>query len=189
MPPVASPGQLTTAASSPAPLHYQNASPAQATRYTTDSTDNYFFPNPNYPQPSARQRQESASSPQGWGHHPNQNMNNFVLSPRLPYQPAHPPDDIEADHSGPGPYVCDVGVCRATFRRPTDLERHRKTSKKHNKVPRGPACPFNPCSYPSRFTRADNFKAHYMKQHGASNDEADEFIREWKERGMPKEPW
>ncbi|PUU76068.1 hypothetical protein B9Z19DRAFT_1195003 [Tuber borchii] len=180
MSPVASPGQLTTAASSPASLHYQNASPAQVTGYTTDSVGSYFYHNPNYPQPSARQRQRPASSPQGWVNSPNQNVNNFVLSPRLPYRPAHYDEnqDIEADPSGSGPYVCG---CGAKFGRPTDLERHRKTSKKHNKDPRGPACPIDPCNYHSRFTRVDNFKAHYMKQHGMSSDDADEFIREWKD--------
>lgn len=181
MPQVASPGQLTPDVSSP-------ASPTQATGYTTDSAGSYFYPNPNYPQPSARQWQRPASGPQGWLYSPNQNVDNFVLSPPLPYQPTHHDEnqDIEADHSGPGPYICD---CEAKFGRLTDLERHRKTSKRHNINPDGIACPVDPCNYPSRFTRVDNFKVHYMKQHGMSSDEADAFIREWKDRGMPKEPW
>jgi len=87
-----------------------------------------------------------------------------------------------ADHRSPGRYVC---ICEKTFGRWADLNRHLESSKRHNKDPRGPACPVDSCSHLSKFTRADNFKAHYIKQHGASSDEADAYIREWKDLGMP----
>ncbi|PUU79812.1 hypothetical protein B9Z19DRAFT_1063977 [Tuber borchii] len=180
--PVASPGQLTNAASSPASLHYQNASPAQVTGYTTDSIGSYFYHNPNYPQPSAKQRQRPASSPQGWELYSSQKVDTFTLYPRLPYQPTHRSENpnTEADSARPDPLICS---CGANFGRQTDLERHLRTSKKHLKDSRGPVCPVSGCSYTSRFTRVDNFKAHYMKQHRMSYDEADSFIREWVDRG------
>ncbi|PUU72870.1 hypothetical protein B9Z19DRAFT_1069434 [Tuber borchii] len=176
-----SPDQLDTAAFDLALLDYLDASPAQDTGYTTDSVDSYFYPNPNHPQPSAIQWQQPASSPQGWGHSPNQNVN--IFAPPPPPPPTHDENqDIEANHSGPGRYVC---VCGVTFGRPTDLERHRRTSRKHNEDPRGPACPFDSCSHLSRFVRVDNFKAHFMKQHGMSRYDVDAFIRKWRDQNMP----
>ena len=87
-----------------------------------------------------------------------------------------------ADHWSMGRYVC---VCEKAFKRWGDLKRHLESSRGHNKDPRGPACPVSRCRHPGKFTRTDNFKAHYMKQHGASSDEADAYIQEWKNRGMP----
>ena len=92
--------------------------------------------------------------------------------------------DIELDQPNPNRYVCTLG-CERQFGRLTDLERHLRTSRIHNQGPRGPACPVDSCSYTSKFTRVDNFKAHCMKQHWMSRDETDSFIREWRDRGMP----
>lgn len=183
MPQVASPGQLSTGASGPASVHYQNASTTQATGYTPDPTGSYF-PNPNYRQSLARQRQQSVSSPQGWEPYPSPNAGDSALSPHSPYQSTyhHENQDTGVDNPNPGPHFCG---CGAKFGRLTDLDRHRRTSRTHNKKPRGPACSFHPCSYPSKFTRADNFKAHCIKQHGVSPDEADALIREWKDLGEP----
>lgn len=45
----------------------------------------------------------------------------------------------------------------------------------------GPACPVPGCTFAGqRFTRVDNFKVHYMRRHGKSQEEANIFIQEWK---------
>ncbi|PWW77070.1 hypothetical protein C7212DRAFT_278372 [Tuber magnatum] len=77
-------------------------------------------------------------------------------------------------------HACNT--CGIKCKRQSDLDRHLKTARKHS-VPGGPVCPETRCKYRARFTRVDNFKAHYKKQHGKSDDETDEFIQEWKARG------
>ena len=94
----------------------------------------------------------------------------------------HPPDhDVKpntvADNSNPAPYVCPE--CGKGCKRQTDLDRHLNTTKRHGE-PKGPACPESDCRYTARFSRPDNFKAHYKNQHGKSDKEADEFIRQWR---------
>jgi len=87
--------------------------------------------------------------------------------------------DVVADNSNPGLHVCRR--CKIGFKRQTDLERHWDTSKKHSPDPKGPSCPQSGCSYTARFTRPDNCKAHYKKLHGKSDEEADEFLQQWRD--------
>ncbi|CUS12231.1 unnamed protein product, partial [Tuber aestivum] len=111
---------------------------------------------------------------------PNHNMADFAPWP----PPADVPtchgeeQDHVAGHSGLPRWVCNP--CKAIFKRQTDLDRHFRTSRRHS-APSGPACRERGCRLAgARFTRVDNFKAHYRKQHGKTDVEADIFIREWK---------
>ncbi|PWW77069.1 hypothetical protein C7212DRAFT_357241 [Tuber magnatum] len=81
---------------------------------------------------------------------------------------------------GSDPLICHI--CAIRFSRQADLKRHLGTSKVHAS-PKGPKCPMPGCRGVKRFTRLDNFKAHYVKMHGINRDEADAFIREWRARG------
>ncbi|KAG0643924.1 hypothetical protein HOY80DRAFT_271903 [Tuber brumale] len=68
------------------------------------------------------------------------------------------------------------------FGRETDLEPHKATSRKYNSTS-GPACTEPGYKHPGRFTRVDNFRAHYRKQHKKTNEEAAAFIEEWRAQG------
>lgn len=178
---------MTAAAPCPALFDHQSGSYVQAAVYATNPVGSYFPHNPNYLQYPVRQERRPPSSPEGQNPYRYLNTSNFVSSPPPPsplYQLTHHNEErgTVAEHRGLGRYVC---ICGEAFRRSADLARHQESSRKHNKDPRGPACPVGRCSHPSKFTRADNFKVHYMKQHGASSDEADAYIREWRNRGMP----
>lgn len=171
MPPVASPDPTPLS-----PFLYQSGSATQATGYSTNQPSSYFDTYPNFQQYSITQGQQQAAiglQEQGIYHNPG-------ISGPMPSP--HPPDhdvqqDTVAEHSNPALYVCQE--CGKGCTRQTDLDRHLKTTKKHSD-PSGPACPESGCKYPSRFTRVDNFKAHYKNQHKKSGKEADEFIRQWR---------
>ncbi|KAG0138680.1 hypothetical protein HOY82DRAFT_620300 [Tuber indicum] len=179
MPQVASAGQLTTAASSPGLPNYGSDFPG--VRYTVDQGGGYFAHKPSH---SVEQEQyQPASSPQGQKSYISPNVSNFEPSPLSPSQPTAAPhegkqDTVVADnYPGLDPQRCKT--CRKGCGRPADLVRHLKTSKSHH-PPSGPACPETDCKFLNRFTREDNFKHHYKKQHRKSGEEADEIIAHWK---------
>ena len=181
----ASPDALTAAAPGPALFDHQSGSHVQAALYAANPAGSYFPHNPNHLQYPVRQERRPPSGPKGQNPYRCLNTNNFVSSPPPPpYQLMHHNEErgAVAEHRSLGRYVC---ICGEALGRRADLARHLESSRKHNKDPRGPACPVGRCSHTSKFTRADNFKVHYMKQHGASSDEADAYIREWRNRGMP----
>ncbi|RPB04858.1 hypothetical protein L873DRAFT_1798687 [Choiromyces venosus 120613-1] len=185
---VSSPDQFTTAPSSPSSFDCQNASPDQDIGYPRfDQPGNYFNYNPSYPPyPVRRELQQLNSRPQSQAY---PNPNNGDPVPSLPphYRPT--PHDEEQDTATDGtsqePYfVCDDLECGQKFKRPTDLVRHWETAKKHG-PPRGPLCPESGCKYTLRFSRTDNFKAHYKNKHKKTDEEADQFIKLWKDMGRP----
>ncbi|PWW75375.1 hypothetical protein C7212DRAFT_25396, partial [Tuber magnatum] len=92
------------------------------------------------------------------------------------------PLDTTADRPSNPPYICEI--CETKFGRETDLKRHKRTTKKHS-PPSGPACTEPGCKHPARFTRVDNFKHHFKKQHRKTGDEADAFIADWRAREEP----
>ncbi|CAZ85074.1 unnamed protein product [Tuber melanosporum] len=85
--------------------------------------------------------------------------------------------DQGPDTLDPKPLSCHM--CRVRFGRSADLKRHMDTAKAHN-PPKGPSCPVLGCKSVSKFTRLDNFKAHYVKMHSKSWEEAENFIQEWR---------
>ncbi|KAG0643926.1 hypothetical protein HOY80DRAFT_1013850 [Tuber brumale] len=87
--------------------------------------------------------------------------------------------DPGPDTHDPKPLSCHE--CSKSFGRSADLKRHMDTARVHNH-PKGPVCPVPGCKSVGRFTRFDNFKAHYVKMHSKSWDEAENFIQEWKAR-------
>ncbi|KAG0643929.1 hypothetical protein HOY80DRAFT_943582 [Tuber brumale] len=86
------------------------------------------------------------------------------------------------NYSSSGSRTCPI--CGIQCRRQADLYRHLKTAREH-RAPHGPVCPELGCKFTARFTRVDNFRAHYRKQHGKSHDETDGFVQGWKGRGSP----
>lgn len=179
--PVALPDHLTAAATSDlTPFSLQYNSPAQAAGYASQDGD-YFGSHPSYPRYSAVGQQGSSSDPQGQELVPNLFTSDIPVLPLPPSKPMHRSGNpgTEAGGARPGPsYICS---CGKAFGRQTDLDRHLRTSKNH-RGPDGPTCPVSGCRYTTKFTRADNFKAHYRKQHGMGEEEADRFIRDWTSR-------
>lgn len=177
MPPIASP-----TAFSPTPPDYQSGSSVQDTIYTAHPPDSYFpyDPNSRYP---VKQEQQPASDPQGYEPYSDLNIGGLVISLPPPHQPTRYDEEggTVADHPNSDSHICS---CGAEFGRRTDLERHERTARKHND-PSGPACPKRGCSFTSKFTRVDNFKAHYVKQHRATSGEAEAYIRWWNDQGRP----
>jgi len=169
MPQAASPGQLTAATPSPALLPCQGDPPTQATRHSTNQSSSRTHPNLNSPRSSARQHQPPAIGPQGGELYPNQPTHN------------NGDQDSGARHPSPQGNVC---TCGQRILRLTDFRRHLRTSCMHN-TPGGPACPEPGCRYTRKFTRIDNFKAHYRKKHGKSGAEADSFIQAWSSHALP----
>ncbi|RPB04834.1 hypothetical protein L873DRAFT_1786018 [Choiromyces venosus 120613-1] len=183
---VSSHDQFTTAISRSSSFNYQNASPDQATGYPRlDQPGNYFNYNPSYPTHPVRHEPPQLDSRPQIQAYSYSNNGDFELSLPPHYQPT-PHDeeqDTAADGTSQGSYsVCPDPKCGRKFKRPTDLARHQKTAKKHGS-PKGPRCPESDCKYTWRFKRTDNFKAHYMKQHKKTSEEADQFIKLWKDGG------
>ena len=104
---VASPDGLATAASSTTLFRYQSDPAAQGGVYTTHPTGGYFTHAPNHSQHLVRPEEQLASG----------------LQEEEPYP------DLNADHPNPSPNVC---WCGAAFGRRADLERHQRTTRKHN---------------------------------------------------------
>lgn len=178
MPPVALPDNLTAATPTPTLFPYQSDSPAPATGYGADWVGGSLDP-----RCFTTKQQRPSSDPSGQEPDPRLDIGDIALPPPPPpHQLTHNSEnpDTEADSARPGPGVC---ICGSAFQRQTDMERHLRTSKEHSRGSRGLVCPMSGCRYTSRFTRVDNFKVHYMKQHGMSSDEANSYIREWRSRG------
>ena len=181
-----SPDQLAVETLSPASFN----SPTQATGYGTNQPNGYFYPYANYQQYSVGQGQhQMANGPQNQEFYHSPRIGSFTpsLPPGQPMQDNNKPATV-VDNSNPDVYRCPE--CGKKCKRQTDLERHLNTAKRHKPQPSGPACPERGCRYPLRFTRADNFKAHYKKQHEKSGEEAEEVIQQWKDsdggRGLVK---
>ncbi|KAG0643933.1 hypothetical protein HOY80DRAFT_1133481 [Tuber brumale] len=161
------------------PYRIQSTPPAQAAKYAIGQTGIYFGFNPRYPQYPIRQEQQQASF-QSRGFYPSLTTGNPPPSPLRPYcRPARlvGKRGDGTNYSNPGSHTCHI--CGIRFKRPADLYRHLKTTRKH-RSPHGPVCPELGCKFTARFTRVDNFRAHYRRLHGKSDDEANWFIREWK---------
>lgn len=179
MMPVTSPDQLTAAATSdPTPFSHQYNSPAQAAGYASQNSGYFDASSPCY---SAVEQQGSSSDHQDQELVPN--LFSDIAALPLPLPPSKPIHrtgnlDTEADSVRPGHSVCS---CGKAFVRRTDLERHLRTSKNH-RGSNGPTCPVSGCRYTAKFSRVDNFKVHYMKQHGMGREEADRFINDWRSR-------
>ncbi|KAG0643922.1 hypothetical protein HOY80DRAFT_943537, partial [Tuber brumale] len=86
-----------------------------------------------------------------------------------------------ADHSRPSSYVC---ICGCVFTRRESLRRHLNEAGFHC-GPMELACPEPGCERRRNFTRVANFRIHYMKMHGKSDDEAYRFLQEWKSTSKP----
>ncbi|KAG0643927.1 hypothetical protein HOY80DRAFT_1084169 [Tuber brumale] len=159
----------------------QRASP-QATGYPISQTGSYLGLSLNNPQFSITQEQPP-SGVQSQEFYPNLGNGNRVPSP-LPAPSSSAcrarKRGIVADCSSPGPHTCHM--CGIKCWRPADLNRHLKTAGVHGD-PDGPVCPEPGCRYTKRFSRLDNFKAHYKRLRRKSNNEADMFIQQWKARG------
>lgn len=163
------PDTLNTALG-PVTLPYQsNSPPEHATESFTNQSSSHPHPNPNPPQSPTRQYHLPATDLQIEEIYPNEPTHRNAGQ----YSESHRPS--------PGGIVC---TCGQRFQRPAALQRHLRTSKKHS-APRGPACPEPGCRSKRRFTRVDNFKAHFRKQHKKSNAEADNFIRDWRSQHTP----
>ncbi|KAG0138679.1 hypothetical protein HOY82DRAFT_595120 [Tuber indicum] len=175
----ASPDELPTTASSPALLSHHNYPPAQPIECATDKNGDYFFrTNPSHPHYPVRHEKQSAYAPQIQGQDPDPNVNDFANLPpnRDGSREAILGAAIPSD-AGLSLYMCSF--CEIGFGRVTDLKRHMETSTKHGE-PRGPACTEPGCKYTRNFTRVDNFRAHYRKQHRKTEDEVDAFLEAWK---------
>ncbi|PUU82789.1 hypothetical protein B9Z19DRAFT_1061554 [Tuber borchii] len=184
MPLVASPDGLVPTAFSPTLLHYPSGSAAQAAVQTTHLSDDYFAYNPNYSKYPVGREHQPANGPQDQESYPNLNTSNLVPAlppPAPPYQPTHHGEEggTIADHPNPSPHKCH---CGAAFGRQTDLERHQRTTRKHNGDQGGLPCPVKGCIFTTKFTRDQNFRTHCRRQHGMSVDEVNTYIREWKDR-------
>ncbi|KAG0138660.1 hypothetical protein HOY82DRAFT_534433 [Tuber indicum] len=168
------------------PYRIRSASPAQTTGYAVSQTSMCFDLIPSYPQyPIRQEQQQLASCFQGRGFYPNLDTGNLAPSPLpLHCQPARlgRKQGNVANYLSPGSHTYDI--CGIRCKRRADLYRHLKTARKH-RAPHGPVCPEPGCKYTARFTRVDNFRAHYRRLHGKCGDEADLFIQEWKGRGSP----
>lgn len=66
------------------------------------------------------------------------------------------------------------------------MERHQRTTRKHNKGRHGRACPVEGCRFTSNFTRNDNLSAHCKRLHRMSADEVKAYIREGGDRRSPR---
>jgi len=179
---VASPDGLATAVSSTTLFHYQSDPAAQDGVYTTHPTGGYFTHTPNHSQCPVRPEQQPTSGLKEEEPCPDLNARSLASSlPPPPHQHTHHGKEggAVADHPNPSPNVC---WCGAAFGRWTDLERHLRTTKKHNGDQHGPACPVQGCRFTSKFTRDDNFRTHCRRQHGMSVDEVNTYIKWWKDR-------
>ncbi|KAG0138655.1 hypothetical protein HOY82DRAFT_620195 [Tuber indicum] len=174
--PEASLSELTGTTSIPALSTCRGDTPAQATGYASAQTSSSLSHDPYYPQfPTIQELQQLAGGPWGQGFCLDPIVNSRVpSSPSPPGQPVHYHRErfTLANHSWPDPYRCVCG------QRQVDLGRHLRTSKFHSH-PKGPRCPESKCKFTSRFAREDNFKHHYKKQHGKTDEEADRVIKEW----------
>jgi len=178
---MASPDQLTPATLSPALLPYQSGSPTQA-RHSANRHSGYFDSYLNYQQyPVEQGPPRVASGPQNQEFYPSPGIGSFTPFLPLLNQPVRDDNtqDSVADNSNSGLFVCHI--CGRGFKRQTDLERHLNTAKRHTPHPTGPACPQSGCRYTEKFTRPDNFKAHYKKQHRKGGEEADKIIQMWRD--------
>ncbi|PUU76067.1 hypothetical protein B9Z19DRAFT_1089034 [Tuber borchii] len=179
---VASPDGLAAAAPSTTLFHCQSDPPAKDGVYTTHPTGGYFTHTPNHSQYPVRPKQQPASGLQEEEPYPDLNAGSLVssLPPPLHQHMHHRGEGgAVADHPNPNPNVCS---CGAAFGRRTDLERHQKTTKKHNGDQHGPACPVKGCRFTSKFTRDDNFRTHCKRKHGMSVDVVNTYIRWWRNR-------
>ncbi|KAG0138664.1 hypothetical protein HOY82DRAFT_534437 [Tuber indicum] len=170
-PPPSSPGQDSTTS-----LHIWNNIDPEMIRDYADNSACYFPP-----------------SSSGWGSTTSlHDWNNIDFKLTQGYgssqgQELYPDSDISSLASLPhrpgsaAHYACDI--CAKVFGRQTDLKRHKETSKMHE-TPSGIACPAPGCKYSGRFTRVDNFRIHYLRQHGKTNDEVDAFIAVWRAQGI-----
>ncbi|KAG0643932.1 hypothetical protein HOY80DRAFT_1084196 [Tuber brumale] len=158
--------------------------PTEATEYAINQTGICFRLSPSYPQYPIGQEQQQASF-QSRGFYPSLDTGNPPPSPL----PPHCPPAALGGKLGNGANCSILGshkcrICGIQCKRQADLYRHLKTARKH-RAPQGPVCPELSCKYTARFTRVDNFRAHYKRLHEKSDDEADEFIQEWKNQGSP----
>ncbi|PUU82788.1 hypothetical protein B9Z19DRAFT_1074211 [Tuber borchii] len=179
---VASPDGLAAAASSTTLFHCQSDPPTQDGVYTTHPTSCYFTHTPNHSQYPVRPKQQPANGLQEEEPHPDLNAGSLVSSLPPPlHQPTYHGEEggAVADQPNPSPHECS---CGATFGRRTDLERHQRTTRKHNGDQHGRACPVKGCRLTSKFTRDDNFRTHCRRQHGMSADEVNTYIRRWRSR-------
>ncbi|KAG0138661.1 hypothetical protein HOY82DRAFT_595093 [Tuber indicum] len=150
------------------PYRMQSPSPTPTIGYAINRTGIHFDLTPSYPQyPTTQEQQKLASLFQSPEFHPNCNAGNPTPSPLPP-------------HYQPNILGSELG----NFKRQTDLNRHLKTARKHG-APQGPVCPEPGCKYTARFTRIDNFRAHFRRLHGKRCDEVDGFIQEWRGLGSP----
>ncbi|KAG0643934.1 hypothetical protein HOY80DRAFT_997353 [Tuber brumale] len=167
------------------PYQIQSTRHTQDTRYPVSQTVIHNDTNPGYPQYARRQEQQSASCFQSRGFHPNLNAGNLAPSSL----PAHcQPTRFErkrgnvSNYPSPSSHACHI--CGIRCKRLADLYRHLNTVRKH-RAPQGPVCPELGCKHTVRFTRIDNFRAHYTRVHGKSGGEADRTIQEWRDRANP----
>ncbi|KAG0138662.1 hypothetical protein HOY82DRAFT_595094 [Tuber indicum] len=167
------------------PYLTRGTQPAQAMGYAIKETSIYNGLNRDYPQYPIRQELQLSSCFQSLGFYPNLDTGNPTSSPLPPhYQPAQlvRRRGSVIDYPSSGSHACHI--CGIRCKRQADLYRHLTTAREHC-APQGPVCPELGCKYTARFTRVDNFRAHYRRQHGKRGDEADGFIQEWRDRGSP----
>lgn len=80
----------------------------------------------------------------------------------------------EADDPSQGFYLC---YCGAQFRHQTDFDRHQQPLRRYDSTEL--ACPMPGCGF-AGWMKADNFKTHYMRLHGKSQEEANKVIQGWR---------
>jgi len=142
--------------------------------------DGYFAYNPNYSQYPVGQEQQASGLQEQEPYHDLDTGSPVSFLPPPLHQPTHHGEEggAVADHPNPSLHECD---CGAAFERLTDFERHQKTTRKHNGDQPGLGCPVKGCRFTLKFTREDNLRTHYRRQHGMSAGEVNTYIREWKD--------
>ncbi|PWW77073.1 hypothetical protein C7212DRAFT_184454, partial [Tuber magnatum] len=153
---------------------YGDSSPEHGTTIPPDTGSSHMSLEP--PRQSGGPDWDTASGSQSQGSHPDLTTGNVAPPPPPPpHRPARPgrKRGKAANSPSAGPRACHT--CEIKFKRHSDLDRHLKAARKHS-VPGGPVCPEIGCKHTTRFTRVDNFRAHYRRQYRKGDYEANRFI-------------